>query len=385
MTDHADVVVVGGGPTGALAALGFAARGRRVILVEARAEHAPLNDARAIALSEGSRAILARHGGWSDSLGATAIDTVHVSQQGAFGRTVIRRADLNLAHLGWVVDYPALTRHLDALLASASVAVRWSRKAVSVTSLSGYAAVQLSDGEMLTARLVVMAEGGELATSLPGVRRHVHDYRQCALLARVVTERPHGGTAYERFTDSGPLALLPHGEGYMMVWTRSRDEAERLLAAAPGVLAAELAAALGDRLGPLHSVSDLACFPLALRQLNTVVSGRVALIGNAAQTMHPVAAQGLNLGLRDVDALIRLAGGAADPGASGILSAYRRARRIDSHAVVGFTHGLIRLIDSDNPLMKRARGVGMAVLDSVPGLRKSFAGHLVYGVGTGRR
>lgn len=386
-TLHCDVAVVGGGPVGALVALGFARAGHHVTLVEARSRDALPNDARALALSWASREALAEVGAWPDWLEATAIDTVHVSQQDAWGRTVLSRADLDLPHLGVVVDYPQLVRAAGERLEAAGVRVCWGARVHEVRSLDRYARLSASgaDGELeLTCRLAVLADGGPLVDGLPGVRRLVHDYRQSALLAEVRCDAPHGGTAYERFSRSGPLALLPHGDAYRLVWTRSSADAERLLTAPEAEVVAELQQALGERCGRVLSVGDRAAFPLALRQASRVWSGRVALVGNAAQTMHPVAAQGLNLGVRDALGLIDAAAGCTDPGDARLLGVYASGRRVDSHAVVGFTHGLIRLFDGHGPLTALARGLGMNALDALPPLRRRFASHLVFGVGGGR-
>lgn len=384
-TLHVDVIVVGGGPVGALAALQLQQAGKQVLLIEARAPDAEVRDARALALSWYSREQLAAAGGWPEDLPCTVIDTVHVSQQGAWGRTVLTADDLALPHLGAVIDYPVLTAALTRALQQQAVPVWWQSKVLSVQSLARYAAVRVAraDGheQLLTSRLVVLAEGGALAEQLPGVVRHVHDYGQSALLAEVQPAQPHRGVAYERFGDDGPFALLPHGDRMMLVWTRSHDDAQRLQAATDEVLQAELSAAFGDRLGALCPVGPRAVFPLALRQLNRVTSGRVVMVGNAAQTMHPVAAQGFNLGLRDAVGLSALVAGAADPGDAALLRRYAASRRVDSHAVVGFTHGLIRLFDGSGAVVKGLRGAGMAALDSVGPLRKAFAGHLVFGVG----
>ncbi len=380
---HADIVVVGGGPVGALAAIRFAREGRKVRLVEARAKAAPLNDARALALSWYSREALAAAGAWPDDLPCTPIDTVHVSQQGAMGRTRLNREDLKLPHLGVVVDYPALTQAINAQLETAGVEVLWQTRVTAVTSLSGYATVNVSgpEGEAaLTSRLVVLAEGGALADSLPGVRRRIHDYHQCAVLAEVRTEKAPDGVAYERFSRQGPFALLPHGDDYMLVWTRSHEDADRLREADDDSVISELQEAFGQRQGRILSVGPRATFPLALRQVNRVSSGRVVLIGNAAQTMHPVAAQGLNLGLRDAIGLADALQGLDDPGDASGLAVYAAGRRLDSHAVVGFTHGLIQLFDGHSPVVSALRGMGMSVLDSVPPLRRAFARHLVFGV-----
>lgn len=383
LAQHADIVIVGGGPVGALAALRFAREGRRVTLIEARAKDARVQDARALALSWYSQQQLAAVGAWPDSLPATLIDTVHVSQQGAWGRTVLNRADLALPHLGVVVDYPVLTTAINQQLEQAGVNVRWDTRVTAVKSLHHYATVSTCgpEGEdWLTCRLVVLAEGGALADTLPGVKRLVHDYRQSAVLATITTEKPHDGVAYERFSHQGPFALLPHGDGFMLVWTRSHDDAQTLQTLDDAAVIAQLQQAFGDRQGKILSVGPRAVFPLALRQVNRVVSGRVVLIGNAAQTMHPVAAQGLNLGLRDAIGLTDALVGVPDAGEPRVLAAYAAARKVDSHAVVGFTHGLIQLFDGHSALVSTLRGVGMNLLDVVPPLRRKFATHLVFGV-----
>ena len=382
---HSDVVIVGGGPVGALAALRLAQAGRQVVLIEARAENEPVRDARALALSWYSREQLALAGAWPDSLPATVIDTVHVSQQGGFGRTVLQHTDLGLPHLGAVIDYPVLTAALAQALAASSVTVLWQTRVEQAKSLSRYATVTLrqADGTQatLTSRLLVLAEGGALAESLPGIRRHVHDYQQSAVLAQVQTSQPHQHRAYERFASDGPFALLPYGDSMMLVWTRSHADAARLRDADDAVVLAELQQAFGERLGQFTAVGARAVFPLALRQLNKVSAGRVVMIGNAAQTMHPVAAQGFNLGLRDAVGLVDALAGAADPGDAAVLRRYSASRRVDSHAVVGFTHGLIQLFDGHHPLVKALRGVGMSAVDAVAPARRAFASHLVFGVG----
>jgi len=381
--EHADIIIVGGGPVGALAALRFAAAGRRVLLVEARAKDAPLQDARALALSWYSHEALVAASAWPDDLPCSHIDSVHVSQQGAFGRTRLDCSDLKLPHLGVVVDYPALTRAINARLEQAGVQVWWQTRVEAVTSLACYATVRTSGvhGDVsLTARLVVLAEGGALADSLPGIKRLVHDYQQCAVLAEVETELPPAGVAYERFSRQGPFALLPHGDRYMLVWTRSPQDAKALQDGSDEQVMQELQQAFGDRQGKVLSIGPRASFPLALRQVNRVSSGRVVLIGNAAQTMHPVAAQGLNLGLRDALGLAEAVESVGDPGDAAALAVYAASRKLDSHAVVGFTHGLIKLFDGDSALVSALRGAGMSALDSVPPLRRAFARHLVFGL-----
>jgi 2-octaprenyl-6-methoxyphenol hydroxylase len=382
---HSDVAVVGGGPSGALVALRLAQSGRRVVLLEARQADSPIDDARALALSWASRQRLIEVGAWPETLPVSLIDTVHVSQQGNWGRTVITAADTQLPHLGAVVDYPDLTRALDARLEAAGVTVLWGARVTRVCSMSRFAELQYTSAtttpQRLTCRLAVLAEGGALLASLAGIERRSFDYQQTALLAQVETDRVAPGVAYERFSKHGPLALLPHGNGYMLVWTRSHVDAARLQQLTPLERVAELQQALGERMGRVLSVSAPAAFPLAMRRASQVVSGRIVLIGNAAQTLHPVAAQGLNLGIRDACGLAQHLEGASDPGDAQVLAAYARSRRLDTSAVVGFTHGLMRVTESQAPWACRVRALGMNLLDTIPPLRRRFAGYLVFGVG----
>jgi len=385
--EHVEIAVVGGGPVGALTALRLAQSGRKVALIEARDPEAKLTDARAIALSWASLAAFADAGVQIPDTALTAIDTVHVSQQGSWGRTVLSRDDLDLPLLGAVIDYPALAEACQAALVAAGVAVLWRTRVTQVATLAAFARLTLSrDGTVmpLTCRLAVLADGGELAEQLSGVTRRVHDYHQSALLAELRTERPHDGVAYERFSARGPLALLPHGEAFKLVWTRSPDEALALRDAPSEQLIEQLDEALAGRFGKVLAVSGRAVFPLTLKQVNRTVSGRVALIGNAAQTMHPVAAQGLNLGVRDALGLVNAIAASADPGEANVLRRYAGLRRLDSQAVVGFTHGLVSLFDGNGTLVSLLRGAGMNLLDLLPPARRRFAGHLVFGVGTAR-
>lgn len=382
---HTDVAVVGGGPSGALLALRLAESGRQVVLLEARQADQPIHDARALALSWASRQQLQAVGAWPDSLPCSLIDSVHVSQQGCWGRTVLAASDTRLPHLGAVVDYPLLTQALDARLEAAGVTVLWGCRVTAVRSMARYAELQYHDAlaktRQLTCRLAVLAEGGALIDALPGVERLEVDYHQTALLVQLNCERIAAGVAYERFSHTGPLALLPHADGYMLVWTRAHAEAERFCQANTEQQIAEVQQALGERQGRVLSLGSPASFPLRMRRASQRVSGRVVLIGNAAQTLHPVAAQGLNLGLRDAAGLAQILEHAPDPGESSLLAAYTAARRMDAGAVIGFTHGLMRMTESHGVVLSRLRGVGMNLLDSLPLLRRQFAGHLVFGVG----
>lgn len=385
LPQHVDIAVVGGGPVGALIALSAHAAGRSVLLIEARPSDAAVHDPRVLALSHASREALAAVGAWRDGLPATAIDTVHVSQQGAFGRTVLTRDDLGLPHLGYAVAYADLYVAARDALGQRGVPVAFSTRVTDLRTLDRYAELTLeSEGgngpQYLTARLVVMADGGGLIDKLPDISRREHDYSQCAVLARVHPERPHEGVAYERFSASGPMALLPVQDDLMAVWTRSHEDAARLLELDDDGFAAEFGAAFGERLGRLVPVGPRMAVPLRLKLASRITSRRVVLAGNAAQTMHPVAAQGLNLGLRDAVELAELLVRPGDPGDAKRLADYAGRRRFDSAAVTGFTHSLVHLFDRHDLPRRLVRGTAMTILDTIKPLRRKFAEHLVFGV-----
>ena len=380
--EHADVVIIGAGPVGGLAALQLALSGRSVTVVEVRSRAETVRDARTLALSWNSMELLRKAGSWPNNLPVSLIDRVHVSQQGAFGRTLFKSEDIGLPHLGAVVDYPVLVATLTDALECAGVKVLWRHRVESVKSLKNYAvvtSVSEKGSNLLSCRLAVMADGGALAESQPGIKQFSHDYRQCAVLAEVRTELPPEGIAYQRFTHHGPLAMLPHGDTYMLVWTRSPEDAARLKSADDAEVATGLQRSFGERQGCILSVGPRVAFPLKMKQANRVISGRVALIGSAAQTMHPVAAQGLNLGLRDAANLSAVLANADDPGDSVTLATYATARRIDSNTVLAFTHGLIKLFDVHNPVLSEIKNFSLILLDTLPPLRRKLAHQLVFG------
>lgn len=385
LPEHSELIVVGGGPVGATLALLAARAGRQVTLLEARTHDAGRrDDPRVLALSHASQQALADAGAWPDRLPATAIDTVHISQQGSFGRMLIQRDDLQLPHLGYTVSYPDLNEALGAALDASPVRVIHGAEVTELHALSAYARVRFAHGgvsQALTGRLVALAEGGALAANLPGMRRHEHDYRQSAVICRVDTALPHQGVAFERFAVDGPLALLPCGESMMLVWTRDSATAESLRHLDDAAFIAQLQAAIGERLGAIVGVGARAVVPLRLKFALNTVSGRVALVGNAAQTMHPVAAQGLNLGLRDAVGLVGCLADAHDIGDARPMAAFTRLRRFDRRAVTGFTHSLIQLFDRHDPVLNAVRALSMSLLDTIGPLRRRFASHLVFGVG----
>lgn len=379
-SEAVDILIAGGGPVGAALALALEDSGHSVVLAEARsadsggARSADFGDARPIALSYASRLILERLNAWS-GLPVTPIETIHVSQQGGFGRTLIRAADCGLPALGYVASYHELQRSLLAAPCSARRLFGARLTAFDGTT----AAVQTQDGELaLAPRLTVFADGARIADgrAAPTYRK---DYRQTAVVAWVKTAQAHRGRAWERFTPEGPLALLPHAAHYGLVWTASPDRAARLCALDTPAFVAELHASFGDRLGAFIEAGGRAAFPLALRYQRDETRPHCLSVGNAAQTLHPVAGQGFNLGLRDAWELARLARETREPGSAGFCARYRRARALDRGAGIRFTDSLVGLFSNSNPLLRFGRGAGLLALDLLPFARRFVARRMIYG------
>jgi 2-octaprenyl-6-methoxyphenol hydroxylase len=379
-TEAVDILIAGGGPVGAALALALEGSDHSVVLTEALsadpggARTTPSRDARAIALSYASRLILERLQAWS-GLAVTPIETIHISQRGGFGRTLIRAADCGLPALGYVANYDDLQQ---SLLAAPCSAKRLF--GARLTAFDGATAqVQTQTGELCFApRLTVFADGARIGDDRPAPT-YSKDYRQTAVVAWVKTAQAHQGRAWERFTPEGPLALLPHGAGYALVWTASPERAAQLCALAAPTFLAELHAAFGDRLGAFLEAGAPSGFPLALRYRREEARPRSLAVGNAAQTLHPVAGQGFNLGLRDAWELARLARDARDPGDESFIRSYRRARSLDRRAGIRFTDGLVGLFSNADPLLTLGRGAGLLALDLVPFARRFVARRMIYG------
>ena len=373
-----DIAIVGGGPAGAALALALRDSGLRITVLEARAER--LSDTRPIALSHGSRLLLERLGAWH-GLNPTPINNIHVSQRGGFGRVAMSASDAGVPALGYVVDYNDI---LLCLADASRTAHSDYREGARATALARDGNVQRIDytrdgaAATLSAHLVVVADGGDIEGLAPPKSIA---YEQTAFTARVATSLPHQNIAYERFTREGPLALLPFGQEMSLVWTLAPARAEELKAADTKIFLAALREAYGGRLGEFASVTQRACYPLTLRYTTDTSSPGVVTIGNAAQTLHPVAGQGFNLGLRDAWELAQILRTIPVQALSGneTLRRYRASRRIDRGATVAITHGLVRLFSNDFFPLNIARGAGMTVLGCVAPLRNFLARRMMFG------
>ena len=388
MHDDYDLVIAGGGPVGAFLSLALEGSPLSVLHVDRAHDAAD----RPIALSHGSRLLLERCGVFRH-IGHTPIATIHVSQHSGFGRTLIRAADHSLPALGYVAGQNGIRHAIAGQVKSPPVRGRvasWSQSEPQSEKQAGLSvAVELpQDGpRSVRARLLVLADGGgphsQGDADDAGIR--VKDYVQSAVVAQVKTEIPHRNIAYERFTAEGPLALLPNKDGYALVWCAHRETARGLCAAGEKDFLARLGAAFGGRLGKFLACSERSSFPLVLRHLASEATPRVIAIGNAAQSLHPVAGQGLNLGLRDAWELataIRDHAGAIDQ--TQFAARFARQRRADRRAEIGLTDTLVRVFSRPGTLLGMARGAALLAIDTLPPARRLLAHAMMYGLRAGR-
>jgi len=377
--DAAEVLIVGGGPVGCALALGLRHAQRRVAILERRprdADDTAVDAFRPIALSHASRLILERLGAWA-SLPVTPIEQVHVSQLGAPGRTLLLASDAGVPALGYVVEYAALNTALAEHARAAGIPWLDGADARQVeASIDGVRLRYLRGAReaALTAHCVVHAEG-----SGEGMRER--SYGQDGIVTLVESDTPAEAAhrAFERFTPAGPLALLPHAGRTAVVWSLRSEQAAQLAAAPKAAFLEALVRTIGRRIGTPRAAGPRLRQPLALRLRPSRIAARQVYIGNAAQTLHPVAGQGLNLGLRDAWDLADLWRDAADPGAPETLTAFAAMRRFDLRATVGVTDALLRAFGGTHPLMRAGRCVALTALDLLPPARRFFARRMIYG------
>jgi 2-octaprenyl-6-methoxyphenol hydroxylase len=375
-----DAVVIGGGPVGAAFAIALRGHGLSVLVLDAGAGGS--GDRRSIALSFGSRLILERLDAWTRLAAVTPIESIHVSQRGGFGRAVLHARDAGLPALGYVVGYASLLQALAATARSCpDVSLRHDTQVLEVQAVDGFARVCCRTGGQEWAAqgtLAVVADGGSAARAAAPLEER--DYRQCAIVADVVADRPHAGRAFERFTPSGPIALLPAGEAYALVWTTTREHAQDLSALADLQFLAALQDAFGGRAGRFQRCTARASYPLSLRVAGRPNQARVVLLGNAAQTLHPVAGQGLNLGLRDAWALAQLcAQDRAEIGSAAFLARFRRQRATDRRGTIALTDLLVTGFSNHLAPLCWLRGFGLTFLDALPPAKQAFIERMTFG------
>lgn len=377
------VIIVGGGMTGATLALAIShlsAGQLPVHLVEAVApdsQQHPGFDARAIALAAGTCQQLARVGIWQAVRDcATAIRTVHVSDRGHAGFVTLEAEDYRLPALGQVVELHDIGQRLFALLRKApGVTLHCPARVERFSRSPGGVDVVLDNGHTLTGKLLVAADGSRSALGEQcGIAWQQQPYKQLAVIANVTTAVPHDGRAFERFTAHGPLAMLPMSDGRCsLVWCHPLDRKDEVLAWSDARFCDELQKAFGWRLGRITHAGSRNAYPLSLTTASRAISHRLALVGNAAQTLHPIAGQGFNLGLRDVMSLAEMLAQANDPGEYALLSQYQQRRENDKNATIGVTDGLVHLFANRWAPLVAGRNVGLMAMELFTPARDALA------------
>jgi len=370
--EHIDVLIVGAGPVGMTLHLALAAGGVTSVLLDRRSADAQQADPRALALSHGARQLLEQVNAWP-MRAATPIETIHVSQKGGFGRTLIDRTDYDLPALGYVVRYRDLAAALTGNIAPG--AILSGTEILDIRSDDQHVTVALRHaGQLRTfqSRALVHAEG--TPGDDPAVK--VSDYEQHAVICEVTPTPGHNKRAWERFTPDGPLALLPLGDQYAIVLTLPPAEADAVMTMDDETFVATLQSRFGKHMtfanpGPRNR------FPLALRMRETLVKDNEVWIGNTAQTLHPVSGQGFNLGIRDAWQLseILLKNGVDRSS----LASYAASRRLDRHGGAFFTDQIVRAFSNDFGPLKLARGLGLFALDVFPPARHFVAKRMIWG------
>ena len=378
-----DVVIVGGGMVGASFALALRGTKLRTLLIEGvppDSSAQPSFDERTTALGNGSRQIFESLGVWNAmAADASPIRSIHVSDAGRFGVARLDAREQGVPAFGYVVPNRTIGRVLWQALREApnvTLAVPAQVKAATLREEAVELEVLAASGtETIRAAVAVAADGaGSVLRASAGIDADIEDYEQVAIVVNAATERPNTGEAFERFTPSGPLAVLPTaGGGYTVVWAVRPRRAAELTALDDAAFAAELLAAFGWRVGRWTRVGRRHTYPLALSRAAETVAGRVVLIGNAAQALHPVAGQGFNLGLRDAATLAEMLAGAAAPDFAELLARFADWRAEDRKGVTRFTDGLVKLFGSDLPGMGLVRNFGLLLFDMSPAAKRALS------------
>lgn len=371
------VIIVGGGMTGATLALAIShmTQGKLPVhLVEAVAPEAsdhPGFDARAIALAQGTCQQLSRIGIWQSIADcATAINTVHVSDRGHAGFVTLDAQDYRIDALGQVVELHDVGLRLFRQLQDApGVTLHCPARVASVSRSEASVSVTLENGTVLEGQLLVAADGSRSALGTQcGIEWRQQAYGHVAVIANVSTAGAHSGRAFERFTQHGPLAMLPMSNGRCsLVWCHPQSKSEEIQSWSDERFCTELQKAFGWRLGRITHAGKRTVYPLSLTTASQSISHRVVLVGNAAQTLHPIAGQGFNLGLRDVmslaETLSQAWGEQKDCGAYSVLSHYQKRRQADKEATIGVTDGLVHLFANRWAPLVAGRNLGLMAME----------------------
>lgn len=386
-----DAIVVGGGLAGATLSLYLAKQGAKVALIERQnpeALSAEETDGRTTAIAAGGRAVMRQLGLWDAvQAQAEAILDIRVSDRRSPMSVHFYHHDVGVEPMGHIIENFRLRRALlDGVESQSRISAFWNTNLTGFTADNGSAQLEVDGSQVIEGRLAVAADGrGSSLRRLASIGVRAHDYKQTAIVCVAHHEHSHDGLAYEHFLDGGPFAILPmpdDAEGRhrsSIVWTERRELAEHLLTLDRPKLEQALAHRFGDFLGQVSILGDCWSFPLSLTVAHRLTGRRLALVGEAAHGIHPLAGQGFNVSIRDITSLGDAVGKALavgqDPGETALLRRYAHQRWPDILAMVAATDGLNRLFLTQFPPVALARQLGLAAVDRVPVLKRQFQRH----------
>lgn len=383
---HFDLLIIGGAMVGGSLALGLKESGLKIAIIDAKETESRIDGRageRAIALSQGSVQLLDKLGLWK-AIGkkAEAIETIHISDRGHFGKTRLSAKKEGVKALGYVATAKTIEMAIEEALEASDCSRFCPATLTDLEVCDDALKVIVNEGDKslnLSCKLLVGADGGESTVrKLSGIERQIRHYNQTVISVVVEPELNGNQTAFERFTESGPLAFLPIENGlYSVVWTVDDREVDEMMKLSDEDFLSRLQLYFGHRLGRLKLVGERGCFPLSLVTASQMSAERRVLIGNASHQIHPVAGQGFNLGLRDAAQLAELlmvcVKRNGDPGDESLLKDFCDRREKDLKAVIGATDGLVKLFSSDFVPLALARNIGLVTLDHLPSAKSAIA------------
>ncbi|MFI3196960.1 MAG: 2-octaprenyl-6-methoxyphenyl hydroxylase [Methylococcaceae bacterium] len=394
MQQDYDLVIVGGGLAGNCLALALKDTGLRMAIVEANTREQLYDSSagdRALALAAGTVMMLNELDIWQGiSHAATPIKQIHISDQGHFGKTRLSAQKEGVDALGYVISARDIETYVADRVANAGIELISPARVVGMMSGDNAVCVSLKQGNdsiNLSASLLVGADGGlSSVRQLLDITQQTTEYGQTALVSMVKSTLPHKNTAFERFTASGPLALLPIAKNQCaLVWTRTTEDANALMLGSEADFLAELQQCFGFKLGVLSLTAPRRAFPLSLIRADKMVAGRAVIIGNAVHQLHPVAGQGFNLGLRDVVSLsgmlVKRHEQNKDMGDTDFLNNYALSRKKDHDLTIGFTDAVVKIFSNEWLALALARNIGLALLDHIPAAKTLLTRHAMGLVG----
>jgi len=379
------IAIIGGGPVGAIFALLNNSQTSKIFLLESNSQIQTKSDKRALALSSGTKFILQKIDVWNDlEAGLTPIKTIHTSQKGTFGRSLMEAKEFGQEALGYIISYGDLLKALQKKIShSKNIEAFYNAKVLSFVSkeeTQNLIFKYKSKEKSLNCDLLVLADGGSSEINGINIERSNKSFEHSALVTHVETDIPHVNIAYERFTSMGPMALLPNLNGqYSLVWTGPNDDIERLNQLDNSKFLIELQKHFGDRVGNFKLSDKRITFPLRQSYILKYPQENIAIIGNSAQIIHPVAGQGLNTGIRDALILADCIKKDVNLEIKLMIRKFNRMRKKETKDILWFTDSLVTLFSNDIIGVNKIRGMALSFLDLIPPIKKKFVKKMSYG------